>query len=258
MNKLVYSFLTTGLLLFCLTLFAHATPPAKKDTRCYEMRIYYATPDKLADLQARFRNHTTKLFKKHGMENVGYWVPVDNPDNKLMYILSYPSREARETSWKAFGSDPVWQKVAKDSEANGKLVAKVESIFMNTVDYSPAIKSSSRGDRVFELRTYKTTPGNLDALNARFRDHTVTLFAKHGMTNIGYWVPTEKDQGADDTLIYILAHKNQEEAKKSFAAFGADPAWNAAKKASEEKAGGSLTVSIESVFMTATDYSPIK
>src|SRR5260370_37740825 len=69
------------------------------DSRLYEMRVYFAAPGKLDDLNARFRNHTVALFEKHGMENLGYWVPVDNKENKLVYILAYPSREARQASW---------------------------------------------------------------------------------------------------------------------------------------------------------------
>jgi hypothetical protein len=244
-----------------LPLVCGLTAPAQdKDSRVYELRIYTAAPGKLEDLNARFRNHTTKLFEKHGMTNVGYWMPIDNPDNKLIYILSYPSREARDKSWKAFASDPVWQKAAKESEANGRLVAKVETKFMQATDYSPAIKPATTGDRVFELRTYTTTPGNLSALNARFRDHTMKLFAKHGMTNIGYWTLLPGQKGADDTLIYILAHKSVEAAKQSFDAFRKDPAWIAARTASEQKAGGSLTVKdgVKSVFMKATDYSPLR
>src|SRR5258708_10891338 len=76
---------------------------AEKDTRLFEMRIYYAAPGKLDALHARFRDHTLKLFEKHGMTNIGYWVPVDNTDNKLIYILAFPDREAREKAFKAFG-----------------------------------------------------------------------------------------------------------------------------------------------------------
>src|SRR5262249_40893157 len=94
-----------------------------QDTRVYELRTYYAAPDKLDALNDRFREHTVRLFEKHGITNVGYWVPVDNPDNKLIYLLSYPSREAREKSWQEFLADPDWQKAQKDSEVNGKLVA---------------------------------------------------------------------------------------------------------------------------------------
>src|SRR5205814_1714368 len=90
---------------------------------------------------------------------------------------------------------------------------------------------------VYEIRTYYAAPGKLDALNVRFRDHTLKLFEKHGMTNVGYWVPLSDQKGAGDTLIYLLAHKSAEAAKASFDAFRKDPAWLAARKASEEQAG---------------------
>jgi hypothetical protein len=236
---------------------------AEKDSRVYEMRVYYAADGKLDALHARFRDHTTKLFEKHGMTNVGYWTPLENPERKLIYFLAYPNREARGKSWKAFLADPDWKKAQADSEVNGKLVEKVESLFLSSTDYSPEIKpagKSSKGDeRVFELRTYTATKGNLEGLNARFRDHTLKLFEKHGMTNVAYWVPLEGQPGADNTLIYILAHKSVDAAKASFDAFRQDPAWVAARKASEEKAGGSLTTTggVKSVFMKATDYSAI-
>src|SRR5262249_53339108 len=157
-------------------------------------------------------------------------------ENKLIYILAYPSREAREKAWKEFFADPDWQAAAKASEVNGKLVNKVESKFLEATDYSPVIKPNvSSEPRVFELRTYTATPGNLENLNARFRDHTLSLFKKHGMTNVGYWNLMKDQTGADNTLIYILAHKTQEAAKASFDAFRKDPDWVAAKDASEKK-----------------------
>jgi len=233
---------------------------AETDTRVFEMRTYHAPAGKLDALHARFREHTVKLFEKHNITNIGYWLPLDNPENKLIYLIAFPSREAREKSWKAFGADPVWQEAKRASEADGPLVSKVESRFLEATDYSPAIKPSHDGERVFELRTYTTTPGNLGALNARFRDHTMRLFEKHGMANIAYWTPMEDQEGADRTLIYILAHRSPEAAKASFAAFRDDPQWIAARTASEEKAGGSLTVKdgVKSVFLKAVDYSPIR
>jgi len=232
----------------------------EKVDRIYEMRTYYAAPGKLDDLQARFRDHTVKLFEKHGMSNVGYWTPIDNKENKLIYILSYPSQEDAKKSWGAFGADPDWKAAAKASEANGKLVAKVESIYLKPTDYSPVPKSGSAGERVFELRTYTASPKNLDNLNARFRNHTLKLFEKHGMTNIGYWVPLPGKKGADNTLIYILAHKSKEAGEAAFAKFREDPEWKAARDESEKSGGGSLTVKggVKSVYMKATDYSPIK
>jgi hypothetical protein len=234
---------------------------AGNDTRCYEMRIYYAAPGKLDALNARFRDHTCQLFKKHGMVNIGYWMPIENPDNKLVYLLAYPSREAREKSWKAFMADPDWQAAMKASEADGRLVARAESIFLAATDFSPRIKpSTAKPPRVFELRTYTASAGNLQNLLARFRDHTLKLFAKHGMTSFGYWVPTDPKDGAGEKLVYLLAHKSREAADASFKEFRADPAWIKAKQAAEDKAGGSLTApdGVKSEFLVPTDYSPTR
>ncbi len=234
---------------------------AENDTRVFELRTYYAAPGKLDDLNQRFREHTTALFAKHGMTNLGYWMPIENPESKLVYLLSYPSREAREASWKAFMADPDWKKAQAASEVNGKLVAKVEQVFMTATDFSPVIEpAAGKEPRVFELRTYTTTPGNLPLLHARFRDHTLGLFAKHGMTNLWYWQLKKGQSGAENTLIYLLAQASVEAAAASFAAFRADPAWIEAKAASEKKGGGSLTVpdGVKSVFLKTTDYSPIK
>lgn len=229
-----------------------------KDTRFYEMRVYYAHPGKLADLSNRFRTNTTRIFEKHGMTNIGYWEPIDNPENKLIYFLSYPSKEARDASWKAFGADPEWKAVAQASEANGKLVAKVETWYLEATDYSPEIRPSSNGSRVFELRTYTASPNNIENLHDRFRNHTLKLFEKHGMTNIAYWRPADKTGPKSDMLIYVLAHPSEAAGKANFEAFRADPAWVKAKAASEKKGGGSLTTKVESVYMRATDYSTIK
>ena len=111
----------------------------KMDDRVFELRIYHAAPGKMKALHARFRDHTNKLFKKHGMTLIGYWTPTDEKeaDKKLYYILAYPSKEAGEKSWKAFREDPAWLKAKGDSEKDGKLVDKVESVWMNPTDYSP-------------------------------------------------------------------------------------------------------------------------
>lgn len=249
-------------LLLLATVLATAIPAiaAEKDTRCFEMRTYYAAPGKLDDLLARFRDHTVKLFEKHGITNIGYWVPIENTDNKLVYVIATPSREEHAKRWKEFGADPDWQAARKASEEKGKLLTKVESVFLNATDFSPAIQPSAAASRVFELRTYTTTPGNLGRLQARFRDHTVALFQKHGMTNLFYWVPMADQKNADNTLVYFLAHKDADAAKASFTAFRNDPAWVAAKDASEKDAGGSLTApdGVKSEFLKATDFSPTK
>ena len=230
-----------------------------KESRCFELRTYYAAPGKLDELNARFRYHTLKLFAQHGITSVGYWMPVDNPENKLIYLLAFPNREAATNSWRNFMSDPEWKEVVKKTQANGKLTTKVESIYLAPTGFSPAVTPSAAAEpRTFELRTYKTQPGKVSALLARFRDHTVKLFAKHGMGQFGYFVPLDKDKGGDDTLIYLLIHKSQDAAAASFTAFRADPTWMTAKAASEKD--GPLTLpapdGVKSVFMMPTNYSP--
>lgn len=235
---------------------------AEKEARVYEMRVYYAPEGKLEALNARFKNHTLKLFEKHGLTNVGYFVPLDNKENKLVYFISAPSKEARNKSFKDFGADPEWQKAYKDSEKDGKLTTKIESRFLTETEYSPMFKiETSKEPRVFELRTYTATKGNLGNLNDRFKNHTIKLFEKHGMTNVIYWNVLKGEKGADETLIYLLAHKSKDAAAKSFDAFRKDPDWLAAREASEKKGGGSLTEAkggVVSEFLVPTDYSPLK
>jgi NIPSNAP protein len=122
------------------TLSGQSTAPDKPG-RVFELRTYTASPGKLDALNARFRDHTNALFRKHGMEVVGFWIPLDKEagaGEKLVYMLSYPSRAAAEASWKAFRADPEWVKVKAASETDGVLAAKIESVYLAGTDYSPS------------------------------------------------------------------------------------------------------------------------
>ena len=112
---------------------------AQADARVFELRTYTAPDGKLENLHARFRNHTTRLFQQHGMTNVAYFRPLDAPlsQNTLVYLLAYPSREAAKASWDAFRNDPEWKRVASETQANGPIVANVQSVFLTPADYSP-------------------------------------------------------------------------------------------------------------------------
>lgn len=245
--------------LILLTFLAVVFPGVAGDTRLFELRTYHTNPGKLDALHARFRDHTVKLFEKHGMTNIGYWTPDDNKDEdaKLVYVLAYKNRKERDSAWKAFLNDPVWKKAYADSTQDGKLVKKVDRVFMEATDYSPQI-AIGRGatDRKFQLRTYTTPPGKLDALHSRFRDHTVKLFEKHGLTNLAYWAPSEKRKGAENTLIYIIAGDSEAAIKTAFDGFRVDPEWQKARTESEKD--GKLTTKVEGVYMSPADYSPIR
>jgi hypothetical protein len=111
----------------------------KADERVFELRIYHVAPGKMEALQARFRDPTCKLFEKHGMTVIGFWNPTDpkQAEQKLVYLLAFPSKEAAQKSWQAFRDDPAWKTVREASEKNGKLVEKIESMYLNPTDYSP-------------------------------------------------------------------------------------------------------------------------
>jgi NIPSNAP protein len=119
---------------------------------------------------------------------------------------------------------------------------------------APAVQAQT-ANRVFEMRTYTAPPGKLDALKARFRDHTVGIFSRLGITNIGYWQPIDSPL-SENTLIYILAYPSREAAQKAWATFRTDPEWVKARTASE--ANGPLTTNVASVFLNPVDFSPIK
>ncbi|MFT5498447.1 MAG: hypothetical protein ACI9TH_003860 [Kiritimatiellia bacterium] len=241
------------LAVFLLPLFVSAEAP-----KFFELRTYHTHPGKLDALHARFSDHTIPLFTKHGMTNVAYWTPKDQPET-LIYLMGYPSQEAREASWKAFMNDPDWKTAYAASTADGKLVAKVESVYLAPTDYSPALKIDEQDPaRLFELRIYTTNEGKLDALNARFHDHTVGLFDKHGVHNLAYFNPTRKKDGANNKLVYFVWHKDEAARKQAFGAFGKDPAWKTARDASE--ANGKLMIKggVSSIFLEPTDYSPMK
>lgn len=225
----------------------------------YELRTYTTNEGKLDALQARFRDHTAKLFEKHGMTNVGYWIPTssDQSENTLIYVLKHESPEAAQESWKAFGADPDWQAAYKASTADGKLVSKVERVYMNVTDYSPSLKSVEENpEAVYELRIYNTNPGKLAGLNARFRDHTMRLFEKHGIENIAYWTPADGPE-AESQLIYIIRHASTDAAKESWAAFRQDAEWQKVAEESQ-KDGRFLSEPPTAIYMKATDFSPMK
>ncbi|PQO40203.1 NIPSNAP family protein [Blastopirellula marina] len=237
-----------------LATLAFASIAQAEDETVYELRTYTTNEGKLDDLNKRFREHTVPLFEKHGMTNLGYWIPTDPAlkENTLIYVLKHDSPAAAKKSWAAFGADPEWQKAKAASEENGKLVSKATSVYMTETDFSPHNLKNGDAERLFELRRYTCDPGRLPNLHKRFRDGELDLFTKAGMTHIAYFTPTD----TPDTLIYIVAHKNDEEAAKSWNAFRTDPVW--VKMKADSRADGPIVTNVESTMMVPTDYSALK
>lgn len=262
---------------FAANLSSWTLTAAEPDTRVYELNVYTAAEGKWDQLQAHV-NERIKLFEKNGATNIGAWIPLEGDEKKIVLLLSYDNINARTAAGQAFAdmlasfggkkavqNQPATEAAAKQKSiyevVSGKgLTAQTEEHLLTATDFSPALNIADKGPRVFELRTYTATPGNLPNLLARFRDHTVKLFEKHGMTNIGYWVPIKGSADADTTLIYLLAHKDRDAAKASFAAFGKDPEWQEAKKASEVQGNGPLTIKggVQSLFLKPVEFSKLK
>ena len=243
------------------------TPPGRLPTeiRLYEWRVLRAAPGKLDALHSQLRNHQIPLLEQHRVFTQGVFVPAgENPEQRVYLLVAAEGLGPMQDGWRSFREDPKWlEAVAKSEEANaGKLVLQDDYQRLVKTYWSPVFTPTKAAEpRVFELRTY-TCPDHekQTALQRRFREHTMKLFEKHGMQNVVYWVPDEEPE-SQQKLVYLLAHKSQEAAKESFAGFRADPDWLAAKKASEETAGGSLTVKVNGVlseFLIPTEYSPLR
>ncbi len=248
----------------CASLSSAPAAPAAPEIGLYELRIYTAAPGKAEALDARFRDHTINLFRKHGMTPIAFWhvytAPGAAKDDRLFYLMGYKDRAARDESWRAFAQDPEWQKVYADSQKDGSLTSKIENIFVSATDYSPKLNLSSPSTpRHWELRTYTANPGKLENVHARFRNHTMGIFSRLGMTNYLYWRPVADQPAQTDKMIYLLAYPTAAARTTMWQAFAQDPEW--VKVRTESEADGPLLKSpggVVSVQLTPTDYSPVK
>jgi hypothetical protein len=214
----------------------------------YEFRFYTAVPGKLPAINDRFTNHTIGIFKSHGIGIMGFWTDEIGTSNQLTYVLSFDSMADREEKWAAFQADQGWQRVRAESETAGTLVAQVHNSFMRPTPYSPVPSLKSN---IQELRVYDTMPGKLPALHDRFANHTMGLFEKHGIENIGYWT---EEVGVSSRLVYMLGYSSLGDREKSWTAFQADPEWLKAR-AESERNGALVRVSHHSI-LRPTPYSP--
>ena len=263
MHRLLLAVIATAFVTAAFADESETKPVAPGPLRVYELRAIQAGPGKLDALHGRLRDYQIPLLKEHGVFTQAVFVPAGENPQELVYLLTAAEGLGpMEEGWTEFRKDPKWLKTSEDTDSDGQLVAQERNQRLVTTSWSPQFKSEHADEpRVFELRTYTCPdPSKHAALMRRFHDHTMKLFEKHGMQNIVYWVPDEEPD-SQQRLVYLLAHKSQEAAKASFAGFRADPDWLAAKKASEETAGGSLTVKengVLSEFLMPTEYSPLR
>lgn len=238
-------------------IFAQAPTPG----RLYQIRTYTTAPGKLDVLLERFKTHNLPIFERVGIQLEGAWTPLDpaKDGEKLVYLVSFPSREDADKAWVGFSNDPEWIKVfAEEKQTHGQVVTRADTLYLASTDYSPALASvPAATGRVYELRTYTASPGKLPNLNARFRDHTLGLFQAHGMTNVLYTEPISGEKGAGETLVYFLAFPSKQAADTSWQAFRDDPEWQKVAAASQPD-GVKLAAQVQSLYLKPTDFSPLK
>lgn len=222
----------------------------------FELRTYYANEGKLEDLLKRFEDHTMKLFEKHGMTNIAYWLPMDNKENKLVYLMGYQNKVQRDQAWDQFISDPEWTRVWEASRVNGTLVDSINNTFFTYTAYSPKLALEDASPRIFSMRTYYTFPGKLGALHQRFQNHTMEIFENNGMENIAYFNRSQEDPLAENVLTYFISFPDTTARKASWQSFSADPAWKSAYANSIED--GKIVDSLTAELLVPTAFSPLK
>ncbi|MGI9178050.1 MAG: NIPSNAP family protein [Pirellulales bacterium] len=242
-----------------------ATRPA---AQVYELAVVRANPGRLDALEKLVRDHELSLLPHRGMQPVAFLTAAgERPHEALwcLYAVANPADGAAKdgnTRWRQVHDDPAWKQAEAAADADGKVIESVTVMPLRMTSWSPSLSiERSEKPRVFELRTYTCPDADkLTRLQKRFADHTMGLFAKHGMQNIVYWLPYEAAD-SERMLVYLLAHDSIEAAGRSFDGFRQDPAWVAAKNASEQEAGGSLTVKqngVVSQFLKPTAFSPLR
>ena len=214
----------------------------------YELRTYEAMPGKLPALNKHLEV-AAGLFKKHDLGVLGFWTDEIGTGGQVTYMWIYQDLEDRQKKLAAFGADSAWkQQVAEETEQEGVIVARTHNTMLQLTPYSPKPKITTN---VQELRIYDAMPGRLPDLHNRFANHTLSLFEKHGMENIGYWTEVF---GTSNRLVYMLGYPSLGEREKSWAAFQRDPDWQKARVESEKN--GTLTAKTYNRILRPTAYSP--
>jgi hypothetical protein len=251
----------------------------------YELRVYQPSEGKQQDLLLFMGQQGIKLAKANGLDIVAAFTPVSPEDDRIVTLVRHKDRAQCDGNYETMMSDPNMRTAFQKAFPSGPPIASLTRLFLKPTDYSPALDLEAKGERVYELRSYIASAGNLDGLNARFRNHTMKLFAKHGMNNVIYWniddggsmkavellgAVSPKNQAAAEiavdlpaqgnTLVYFLTHASQDAAKASFDAFRQDPEWSNVRTESEKKAGGSLTANggVKSWFLKPAEFSAWK
>jgi len=214
----------------------------------YEWRTYEAMPGKLAALNTHLEV-AAGLFQKHGLGVLGFWTEEVGAGGQITDMWIYADLEDRQKKLAAFAADAAWQQqVAEETAKEGVIVARIHNTMLQRTPYSPEPQIKTK---VQEWRIYYAMAGKLPDLHTRFATHTLRLFEKHGMENIGYWTEVF---GTSNRLVYMLGYPSLGDREKSWAAFMRDPDWQQARAESEKN--GTLVAKVSNRILRPTAYSP--
>lgn len=213
----------------------------------YEWRTYEAMPGKVAALNTHLEV-AAGLFKKHGLGVVGFWTEDVGTGGQITYMWVYKDVEERQQKLTAFAADTAWkQQVEEETAKEGVIVARIHNTMLQPTPYSPEPRLKAK---IQEWRVYDAVPGKLPDLHNRFANHTLGLFEKHGMENIGYWTEVF---GTSNRLVYMLGYPSLGDREKSWASFMKDPDWLRARAESEKN--GTLVAKVANRMLRPTAYS---
>ncbi len=209
----------------------------------YEARTYHAIGGKIGPLIERISSRVVPIFKRHGIDAIGYWTEVIGEGNKLFYILRYADFADREARWSAFQSDPDLAGLRSEPV----LLDYMENRLLRLTAYSPTPDTT---DPVVEIRIYDALPGKMAALNARFAEHTLGLFERHGIRSIGYWT---EEIGTSSRLFYMVGYPDVGARQRAWDAFLGDAEWQRVR--GESEADGPLLRKVRSSILTRLPIS---
>jgi hypothetical protein len=235
-------------------------PPATsaRETRTFELRTYYAAEGQLDALHARFRDHALRLFQKHGMTPIGFWSPEGNPENKLVFLLAYPNRAARDAAWKSLATDPEWVRARRTTDRSGKLVKYIEEEYLTPTDYSPVVATGQNVEpRTFELRISTLRSTEVGKMHTLLRATGMQELQEQGLTPIGFFTLDAPRSSSEITFVTLLA-RNGEPVKTTKSV---DPILllTLGQPAMKPTTGTiTATDGKKSEVLKPTDYSPLK
>ena len=224
----------------------------------FELRLYTVTSNIMDAVLERFRETVEPLRQKHGIRTIGYWMaPGTTNGGTFAYVLAAASKDELAKQEKEFGADPRFKEgYAASNARHGKTVVRIVTLPLAVDSSAKCDFSTSKTQRMFDLRIYSIMPGKLDAFRDRWRDFAVPIYERHGLHSVGWWAVEKPDAEGHNQFVCLLAGESVEAIQKSIAAFHQDPEWQRIEAVTER--GGKLRGGVEAFRMAAMDFSPLK